>query len=129
MKALFLALLSKLDRWLSSDGVRANEALTVTCNCLPEALPIVAKELRAFGARVTFEDGWAGVVASEAGTLTFKYSDGRLFVTVKEDFGHFPRLLLIGGIKQTVSEANEIARRAHAEILNPSMTAEESANA
>lgn len=129
MKAFVLALLGKFDRWLTSDGVRANEAVTVTCNCLPEALPIVAKELRAFGARVSFENGWAGVVASEAGTLAFRYSDGLLFVTIKEDLGHFPRMLLIGGIKQTVSEANEIAQRAHAEILNPSMTAEGSANA
>lgn len=129
MKSFVLALLGKFDRWLGSDGVRANEAVTVTCNCLPEALPIVAKELRAFGARVSFENSWAGVVASEAGTLAFQYLDGLLFVTIKEDLGHFPRMLLIGGIKQTVSEANEIARRAHAEILNPSMTAEGSANA
>lgn len=127
MKRFVLALLGKLDRWL--DGVRANDTVTVTCNCMPEALPIVAKELRAFGATVSFENGWAGIVTSEAGTLTFIYSDGLLRVTVKKDLGHFPRMLLIGGIKQTVSEANEVARRAHAGIVTPSMTAEESANA
>lgn len=119
MRALLLALLSKLDSWLSLDGVRANDAITVTCNCLPESLPVIAKELQAFGARVLFEDGWSGIVASESGTLRFKYSAGLLVVTITEDFGHFPRLLLIGGIKQTVSEANETVRRAHAEILNP----------
>ena len=89
----------------------------------------MAKDLRAFGARVTFDQQWAGLVLSEAGTLFFRYDDGFLTVTVVEDKGHFSRSLMIGGVKQTIEEANEIVRRAHAENPNPSMSAEESANA
>src|SRR5208337_3744453 len=101
----------------------------------------------AFGARVEFTDGWCGIVASESGTLSFTWAHSVLCVRVMEDQGHFPSALIIGGIKQTVEEANEIVRRAassrivitgsralgqhpvedartggHAETFNPSVT-------
>ena len=101
---------------LKSSRVRApKQLLSVTHDCLPEALPILAEQLRAFGARVSFSNGWSGVVASEAGELFFKYRGGSLTVTVTKDLWHFPRLMLIGGMRQTIEEANEIVLRAHAE--------------
>ena len=123
------ALLRACARWLRTSSVRAPQNLIVTCPCEPEALSIVAKELRAFGARVTLEQQWAGFVMSEAGTLFFRYDNGFLTVTVVEDKGHFSRSLMIGGVKQTIEEANEIVRRAHGQNSDSSVAAEESANA
>jgi hypothetical protein len=113
--------------WLKSYDVRVLSAACVSCACEPEALPILAQQLRAFGARVSFEDQWAGLVMAESGTLFFRYEDHRLHVAIVEDHGHFPKALIIGGIKQTVEEANEIIRRAHAATRSLE-TAQESAN-
>ena len=85
--------------------------MEVKVKCDPRALPILAQQLRAFGARVEFQNGWSGIVASEAGEMFFRYADETLTVTVTKDQGHFARLLLIGGIKQTIEEANETIRR------------------
>ena len=123
-----LALLRSLARHVAS-SVRAPQNLIVRCPCDPEALSIVAKDLRAFGARVTFDQQWAGLVLSEAGTLFFRYDNGFLTVTVVEDKGHFSRSLMIGGVKQTIEEANEIVRRAHGQNSDSSVSAEESAKA
>ncbi len=106
------ALFSKVVRWCRPDSVRAPEQFSVTCDCLQEALPILAEQLKGFGCDVLFANRWSGIGASEAGEFVFKYRSGRLTVTVTKDFGHFPRLMLIGGIKQTIGEANEIVRRA-----------------
>ena len=56
---------------------------------------------------------------------------GTLWVTIVEDLGHFPRAMVIGGIKQTVYEAVELHNigRANAEHLKPFATAEGSTNA
>jgi len=125
---MFSALCSKVVDRLRPSRVRAPEPLTVTCDCLPEALPILAEQLKGFGSNVLFANCRSGIVASEAGELFFNYAHGRLSVTVTRDLGHFPRLMLIGGIKQTVGEANEIVRRAHAESRSFE-TAQESAEA
>jgi hypothetical protein len=106
-----LALFRSVVERFGDSNVRAPQNLLVTCPCDPEALPIIARELRSFGARVTFERQWAGLVMSEAGTLFFRYNEGTLTIAVVEDRGHFARNLMIGGIKQTVEEANEEARR------------------
>ncbi len=126
---MFSALLRSIVRWFGSSDVRAPQNLIVLCPCEPEALPIIAEQLRAFGARVTFDRQWAGLVMSESGTLFFRYNNHVLTVSVVEDLGHFTRALMIGGVKQTVEEANEIVRRARAQNSNPSVSAEESANA
>jgi hypothetical protein len=125
VKALFFALLSTIKRRLKLEGVRANEQMKIECRNVPEeAMPLIAEQLRAFGARVTFSGGWSGVVASIAGKMQFAYDRGTLTVTVLENAGHFPQALLIGGIKQTVEEACEIVRR---RILPTGMTMEASA--
>lgn len=112
-----LALFRSLVRGLFGSGVRApREHIVVMCSCHAEALPLIAQQLRAFGAKVTFERQWAGLVMSEAGTLFFRYDDHILTVSVVEDRGHFSRSLLIGGIKQTVEEANEMVRRSQTGI-------------
>lgn len=112
MRAFLVALFSRLDHWLDREGVRANGHMTIECKNVPEeALPLIADQLRAFGARVKFSDGWNGIVVSESGKMFFAYDRGTLKVTVIEDAGHFPKALLIGGVKQTVEEACEIIRR------------------
>ena len=109
------ALFGSFVRWLRPSSVRAPQPVTVTCDCLPEALPILVLQLRGFGADVVVAKDWSGIVFSEAGEFVFKHQDDRLTVTVTKDLGHFPQLMLIGGIKQTIAEANELVRRAHAE--------------
>jgi len=123
-----LALFSKFVRWFRPEGVRAPQTV-VKCLCSEKALTVIAEQLQAHGARVIFESETHGRVESEAGVLTFGHSGCHLTVVVIEDRGHFPAALLIGGIKQTVEEANEIVRRAHVQNFNPSVSAEESANA
>lgn len=124
MRAFLLALFSTLDRWLEPEGVRANGHMKIECKNVPEeALPLIADQLRAFGARVNFSDQWCGMVVSLAGKLFFNYKDGTLEVSVIEDEGHFPKALLIGGIKQTVEEACEIVRRDRLESPGLSMEA------
>jgi len=120
-----LALLRSVMRWLDLPGVRAPGKTCIACECSPEAVPILAEQLRAFGARVEFDDSWSGIVVSESGTLFFSHGYGMLVVIVQEDFGHFPKALLIGGIKQTIEEANEIVRRAHAVKFQTPMSAAE----
>jgi hypothetical protein len=123
-RRFMLALLSGVDYIVNVDGVRANGHMKIECKNVPEeALPVIADQLRAFGARVRFSDGWSGVVSSIAGKLLFGYESGTLTVTVIEDAGHFPQAMLIGGIKQTVEEACEIIRRRDRESPGLSMEA------
>lgn len=111
LSALFRSLVRGFGQLL----VRAPQHLIVRCYCEPEALSLIAQGLRSFGARVTFDKQWAGLVMSEAGTMFFRYQDHELTVTVVEDRGHFSRGLMIGGIRQTVEEANERIRRIRTE--------------
>lgn len=112
MKRFISALLTRFENWIDGEGVRANEQMTIECKNVPAAaLPLIAEQLRAFGARVDFRDGWSGIVASQSGKMLFTYWPDTLKVTIIEDAGHFPQALLIGGIKQTVEEACEIVRR------------------
>jgi len=88
--------------------------LSITCEPVPPAvLPILARQLRRFGARVEFESERAGVVKHLSGKLRFEHNgSARLHVAVIEECGHFPKSMLIGGIRQTVQEAVELARKA-----------------
>jgi hypothetical protein len=73
-------------------------------------LPILAKQLEAFGAKVTFTTPTHGTVDSIAGRLGFTHSPANILtIWVAEDAGHFAPRLLVGGIKQMVGEAREIA--------------------
>jgi hypothetical protein len=127
-----LALFSKVVRRQKPDGVRALKPLTVRCERVPvEVLSILEKELKMFGANVLFDSNRSGVVMSAAGTMSFFHDDHALTITIVEDLGHFPRAMVIGGIKQTVYEAVELynLRRANAEKCNFTLPAEGSANA
>jgi hypothetical protein len=127
-----LALFSKVVRRQKSDGVRALMPLTVRCERVPiEVLSLLAKQLEMFGADVVFGTHRSGVVMSPAGTMSFFHDEGTLWVTIVEDLGHFPRAMMIGGIKQTVYEAVELHNvgSANAESLKPFAIAEGSANA
>jgi hypothetical protein len=70
-------------------------------------LSILKKQLEEFGAFVHFETPTRGTVVSIAGQLAFEHKGRRLTILVTDDQGHFPKSLLIGGIKQMVSEARE----------------------
>jgi hypothetical protein len=127
----FVALFSKIVRRQKPDGVRALIPLTVRCERVPvEALCLLAKQLEMFGADVVFDSNRSGVVMSAAGTMSFFHDDYTLTVTIVEDLGHFPRPMVIGGIKQTVYEAVELhnVQRANAEKCNFTLPAEGSAN-
>jgi len=79
-------------------------------------LPVLKREMEKFGATVHFETETSGHVDSIAGKLGFHHDGHTLTISVLEDAGHFAPNLLIGGIKQTVSEACELLRlgEAHA---------------
>jgi len=88
--------------------------LTVACpNISAAVLPLLARQLTAFGCVVTFDTPASGIVQCLAGRLTFTHSpDTKVFsVTITDDAGHFPRALLIGGIKQMIAEAHEAVMR------------------
>ena len=80
-------------------------------NTPPEVLPILKSQLEQFGCKVRFLSETHGIVESIAGELTFDYSGRVLTVSVTKEFGHFSPQLLIGGIKQMVSEAREMTQR------------------
>jgi len=78
----------------------------------PAVISLLQKQLREFGATVTDDR-----VISVSGEMTFRMVGSTLEVFVEKDFGHFPRMLLIGGIRQMIQEAMELAgssRGAHA---------------
>lgn len=76
-------------------------------------LEILAAQLRAHGSRVIFDPtGLAGRVDSIAGSVRFElHTDGILEVTMTTDAGHFAEKMLIGGMRQMVEEARELAGR------------------
>jgi hypothetical protein len=80
----------------------------VHCDNFPvAAIPALAEELRGYGAQVDFLDDRSGFCSHSAGLMQFEHTGGVLIVRVLKSRGHFPRLLIIGGIRQTVQEAGE----------------------
>ena len=74
------------------------------------AIPLLAGQLRDHGALVRFDEQnpGSGLVRHESGTFSFTHGpDLVLSVTILHNAGHFPRLILIGGIRQLVEEAIE----------------------
>jgi len=74
------------------------------------AIPLLAGQLRDHGALVRFDEQnpGSGLVRHESGTFSFTHrADLVLSVTILHTAGHFPRLMLIGGIRQLVEEAIE----------------------
>lgn len=67
----------------------------------------MAKQLRTFGAKVTFDDESKGTIESISGKIRFNH-DGKIFhLRIEKNEGHFPISMLIGGIKQFIEEAVE----------------------
>lgn len=75
-----------------------------------QVLPILKRQLESFGARVEFDSPTSGRVNSIAGNLAFSHVADKFTVEIIQEFGHFPRSLLIGGIRQHVEEACEVLR-------------------
>jgi len=80
--------------------------------CPLSALPAIAAELRKFGVAVTFEAETFGSVQHAAGLIRWTHDGQHLHIEIVENHGHFPKLLLIGGIRQMVEEAVEAMPRA-----------------
>ena len=82
--------------------------VSLECTGVPRAaLPKLADQLRAFGATVTFRDEASGEVEHLSGVIEFEHRDDVLRLRVTRNAGHFPRLLLIGGMRQMVYETVE----------------------
>jgi hypothetical protein len=90
---------------------------------VPEsAMPILQSQLEAFGCRVLVDSGFerpqagrvcqdmTGVIDSPSGKIRFEYRGSTLKVWLIEDKGHFARALLVGGVKQMIGEAVELAK-------------------
>jgi hypothetical protein len=89
-------------------------SIVVDCpNVTRAILPLLATQLESHGAHITFDTPASGIVQTVSGRMTFTHDDiaSVLRVTVVDDAGHFPRMLLIGGIKQMVAEAVEAVTR------------------
>ena len=82
--------------------------LSLECKGVPRtALPKLADQLRAFGAVVTFHDETHGELKHPSGVIEFEHRDDVLYLRVTQHAGHFPRLMLIGGMRQLVQETVE----------------------
>jgi hypothetical protein len=82
--------------------------LSVECKGVPRAaLAKMADQLRAFGAEVKFHDEAHGEVTHLSGVIEFEHADDVLHLRVTKHAGHFPRLMLIGGMRQLVYETVE----------------------
>ena len=79
------------------------------------ALPILYRQLESFGSKIVLEDNGRGICEHFSGTMHFDLVGDVLTVRVVKDAGHFPKFLILGGIKQTIQEAVEMAlQEAHA---------------
>jgi hypothetical protein len=81
-------------------------------NVPASALPVLYRQLEGFGSRIILEGEGRGMCEHFSGKMRFEHLDGVLTVRVIEDAGHFPRFMVLGGIRQTILEAVEIAERA-----------------
>jgi hypothetical protein len=85
-------------------------------NVPPEALDILEKQLKFSGAEIRFDkpDKSAGAVSTPSGELSFHYENRALSVKLIRDHGHFSRALLVGGVRQMIEEAIELAQKGKA---------------
>jgi len=95
-----------------------SEHLNVTIPNVPrEALEIMRADLEKHGVMVTvftvfpnaiFPESVRGRIRCVSGAMLFQHNtDNSLYLELVEDSGHFPRAILIGGIRQMVEEAVE----------------------
>jgi hypothetical protein len=81
------------------------DPVTVTVDRVsPAAVALLKTQLLGFGAVITDD-----LVVTPSGEMRFRHEGLVLEVVVVKDHGHFPRLLLIGGIRQMIEEAVELA--------------------
>ena len=87
------------------------ELLARLSNVPPDALQLLAEQLRKRGARVIFERPGAGRVEHPLGKLTFHH-DGKqmLSVFLVGDLGSLGRSIITGRIRKTVEESVELFR-------------------
>jgi hypothetical protein len=73
-----------------------------------EVLDEIAWELEQYGCNVAFEEGRRrGHMSCPAGAVQFDHANGNLTVVILLDKGHFPKGMLVGGMRQLVEEAVE----------------------
>ena len=101
---------------------RLASSMLLTYNYVPvAAIAELIRQLKEFGSRVSITShadwhaAWddkliTGTIDHDSGQLIFVYDATleRLSITLVKESGHFPRLLLIGGIRQLVYEAVEV---------------------
>jgi len=78
----------------------------VKFRCPLRALPAIGAEVAKF-AHVVFENASSGFVTSISGRLKFTHDGESLQITILENHGHFPRAMLVGGMRQVVEEVVE----------------------
>lgn len=89
--------------------------MIITCPNVPLAvLPIIAQELRKYGPVVEFDDATnsSGYIECVAGRLEFIHvedDNNTLLCHLVINNSHFPARMIIGGVKQFVEEACELA--------------------
>jgi hypothetical protein len=99
----------------STGAAKADNNPTVRVHDFPAAaLPILAAELRTFGAEILFESERHGTLVHCSGKLSWQHDNNILRVEVIEHERHFPVMMLIGGIRQTCQEAAERWRKQNA---------------
>lgn len=83
--------------------------MQITFSDVPlEALDEIAWELEQYGCNVAFEEGGRrGHVSCPAGAVQFDHAEGNLTVVILLDKGHFPKGMLVGGMRQLVEEGVE----------------------
>jgi hypothetical protein len=86
------------------------EALFSRSDVPARAVGILENQLNMYGCRVLWNSEHSGVIESSAGRLTFSYKGGALAVSLIR-CSVFPRPMLVGGIRQMVEEAIELAKR------------------
>lgn len=75
------------------------------------ALPVLYRQLEAFGSTIVLHDNAKGICEHPSGTMHFELTGDVLTVRVIKDAGHFPKFMMLGGIRQTILEAVEMVER------------------
>jgi hypothetical protein len=81
--------------------------MQITLDCPIQALPKVAEYMRDIGALVVFDSPSSGHGTVISGSFEFRHDGEFLKVWITEDQCHFPKRMLVGGLRQLVSEAVE----------------------
>jgi hypothetical protein len=83
----------------------------IIANVPADVVPILRDQLENFGCTVKFHTPSSGTLESPAGALRFEHKEESLTVELIDNRGHFPKMMIVGGIRQMVQEAIEIFNR------------------